>query len=145
MRIGAAGCRILQMGDAASCRVSRQGERAGGPRSGIPSTSLPPSNRIPPSPLRTLRTLREIMETLVFPLVFRFPGRLGAAGSRTSGSSATLVQKVPRRFRGCGILPRRRGRRGARRVGGAQGEESSGLERLKKRYGHVRIEKKVLQ
>ncbi len=30
----------------------------------------------------------------------------GAAGSRTSGSSAMLVQKVPHRFRGCGILPR---------------------------------------
>ena len=34
----------------------------------------------------------------------------GAAGSRTSGSHATVVQKVPLRFRGCGILPRRRAR-----------------------------------
>jgi hypothetical protein len=30
----------------------------------------------------------------------------GAAGSRTTGSHAMLVQKVPRHFRGCGILPR---------------------------------------
>ena len=33
----------------------------------------------------------------------------GAAGSRTSGSHAMLVQKVRRHFRGCGILPRRDG------------------------------------
>ncbi|MBR4189487.1 MAG: hypothetical protein IKQ55_05935, partial [Kiritimatiellae bacterium] len=30
----------------------------------------------------------------------------GAAGSRTSGSRAMVVQKVLRHFRGCGILPR---------------------------------------
>jgi hypothetical protein len=39
-----------------------------------------------------------------------FPHNLpssGATGSRTSGSRATLVQKVLRHFRGCGILPRR--------------------------------------
>ena len=33
----------------------------------------------------------------------------GAAGSRPSGSPAMVVQNVRRRFRGCGILPRREG------------------------------------
>ncbi len=40
------------------------------------------------------------------PPVFHNLPSSGAAGSRTSGSHAMLVQKVLRHFRGCGILPR---------------------------------------
>ena len=38
--------------------------------------------------------------------VFRNPMPSGAAGSRTSGSHALLLQMVSRHFRRCGILPR---------------------------------------
>jgi hypothetical protein len=47
----------------------------------------------------------------------RVPIRWGAAGSRTSGSSAMVVQKVLRHFRGCGILPRRCAREASGRAG----------------------------
>ena len=55
----------------------------------------------------------------MFPMVGKFSG---AAGSRTSGSSVTLFQKVSRHFRRCGILPRPNKWRagGTREVGGRE-------------------------
>ncbi len=52
----------------------------------------------------------------------------GAAGSRTSGSHAMVVQKVSRHFRRCGILPRQGGweARGKRKTNRRKGDKDVG-------------------
>ena len=75
----------------------------------------------------------------------------GAAGSRTSGSFATLFQKVLRHFRRCGILPRhstKEGRRtgerpsateeGRRQKGGAPATRAGGVGRGRGWKPHLR-------
>ncbi len=64
----------------------------------------------------------------------------GAAGSRTSGSHAMLVQKVPCHFRGCGILPRHGGWRAEEWLTQSsprppREREESGREELTRRRG----------
>jgi hypothetical protein len=56
-------------------------------------------------PARGEKAKKKTSET---PNVFHNLPSSGAPGSRTSGSHALLVQKAPRHFRGCGILPRHR-------------------------------------
>ncbi len=75
-----------------------------------------PFHRAPPQPGgtwergRPARGMSGKRKTSENTNVFRNLTPSVAPGSRTSGSPAMLVQKVPRHFRGCGILPRRLGK-----------------------------------
>ena len=125
---------------------------------------LPPSIRPAAAGCRPLGSgahgVVRLWKTLPFSLVFRFPStsrpprprpgipsvslppsiHRGAAGSRTSGSSAMVVQKVRRRFQG-GVKPRReRSGDGVRGDGSDEGGRKRGgfFQRPSSRLGRPR-------